>query len=377
MDDHLDSELAVKEIEAGIDLTKCQQCGCMAEALEQIGKALPLLSEDRATRFRDAIPKWVEKMEPIRYSCLGCEHCYAGVAQNAFTAAFPETENQFGLSCEIQTNAAGWPPVVGEYIVLDSSAPVAVTTLASPDFPKQLVDQKIPGLAIVGKLETENIGIDKIIKNTIANPKLHFLILAGTEPKGHLAGQTLLALSENGVDEKGRVIGSKGKRPILRNVTKNEIEVFRQQIQVINLIDCECIDCVQDKIAEVCNQVVELAPQSISCSCSDGSCNVSSLEIDEVPVVFIDETNKPVKLDKAGYFVILPILERKVIHVEHYNYDNLLLHVIEGASARSLFLKIIEQNWVSEMSHAAYLGKELTKAEINLTFGIPYNQDGA
>lgn len=377
MDDRSDLDIALRELETGISLPKCQQCGCMGETLEHISKSLPTLSGESTNALRNSLPGWVEKMKSIRYACLGCEHCYAGVAENAFSAAFPETHNQFGLSCEIQTNAAGWPPVVGEYVVLDPSAPVAVTTLASADFSKQLADQKIPGLAIVGKLETENIGIDKIIKNTIANPKLHFLILAGTEPKGHLAGQTLLALSENGVDEKGRVIGSKGKRPILRNVTKMEIEAFRQQIQVINLIDCECIDCVQDQIAEVCNQVVELAPQSTSCGCSDKSCNVSSPEIDEVPAVFIDETNKPVKLDKAGYFVILPIPERKVIHVEHYNYDNLLLHVIEGASARSLYLETIKQNWVSEMSHAAYLGKELAKAELSLALGISYNQDAA
>jgi hypothetical protein len=32
---------------------------------------------------------------------------------------------------------------------------------------------------------------------------------------------------------------------------------------------------------------------------------------------------------------------------------------------------------VTEMSHAAYLGKELAKAELNLTHGIPYTQDAA
>ncbi|MGW8225674.1 MAG: DUF4346 domain-containing protein [Anaerolineales bacterium] len=316
-------------------------------------------------------------MKSIRYACLGCEHCYAGVAQNAFTTAFPETENQFGLCCDIQTNTASWPPVVGEYIVLDPSEPVAVTTLASSNFPKQLADQKIPGLAIVGKLETENIGIDKIIKNIVANSNLHFLILAGIEPEGHLSGQTLLALSKNGVDENGRVIGSKGKRPILRNVTQGEIEAFRNQIQMIDLIGCECTDCINDKIAELRDQIVDTAPQSNSCGCSDESFQVPALVKIEVPTLYIEETDQPVKLDKAGYFVILPIPERKVIHIEHYNYDNYLVHVIEGASARSLYLKIIEQNWVSEMSHVAYLGKELAKAELSLAFGIPYNQDAA
>jgi tetrahydromethanopterin S-methyltransferase subunit A len=318
----------------------------------------------------------VGKMKPIRYSCLGCEHCYAGAAQNAFTAAFPETANDFGLSCEIQTNPVNWPPVAGEYLLVDPSAAVAVTTLASLDFTQQLAEQKIPGLAIVGKLETENIGIDKLIKNTITNPKLRFLILAGNEPSGHLSGQTLLALTMNGVDENRRVIGAKGKRPVLRNVTQEEIEAFRKQIQVIDLIGCECIDCVRDKIAELHKLEVDIVEQS-SCGCSDGSCHTSTLDINEVPTIFVNETDQSVKLDKAGYFVILPIPERSVIHVEHYSYENSLLHILEGASARTLYLKIIEHNWVSEMSHAAYIGKELTKAELNLAYGIPYNQDAA
>lgn len=377
MDDHPDVDIALTELKAGIDLPKCQQCGCMSETLEQIARAFALLPPGSAPEIQDALPGWAEKMKSIRYSCLGCEHCYAGVAQNAFIAAFPETEHQFELSCEIKANTASWPPVVGEYLVLDPSAPVAVTTLASSDFSKQLADQKIPGLAIVGKLETENIGIDKIVKNTIANPNLRYLILAGTDPKGHLCGQTLLALAESGVDAKGRVIGSQGKRPILRNVSQAEIEAFRQQVQMIDLIGCECIDCVSEKVAELSQQAPAAALAPVSCGCTDGSCEVATPETEAIATDVVDETEQPVKLDKAGYFVILPIAERKVIHVEHYSYDNSLLHVLEGTSPRSLYLRIIEQNWVSEMSHAAYLGKELAKAQSSLNFGIPYSQDAA
>lgn len=82
-------------------------------------------------------------------------------------------------------------------------------------------------------------------------------------------------------------------------------------------------------------------------------------------------------MDKAGYFVVVPLFERRLIHVEHYTYDNTLLRNIEGADARSLYLTIINQQWVSELSHAAYLGKELAKAELALEHGIAYIQDGA
>ncbi len=83
------------------------------------------------------------------------------------------------------------------------------------------------------------------------------------------------------------------------------------------------------------------------------------------------------KLDPAGYFVIYPIADRRIIHVEHYAYDNRLLHTLESASPRALYLKIIAEGWVTELSHAAYLGKELIKAEFSLDYGIQYLQDAA
>jgi len=71
------------------------------------------------------------------------------------------------------------------------------------------------------------------------------------------------------------------------------------------------------------------------------------------------------------------LADQKFPGLAHYSYDNSLLHVIEGSSARGLYLKIIAENWVSEMSHAAYLGKELAKADLTLQLGIPFNQYAA
>ncbi|HEX7973156.1 MAG TPA: hypothetical protein VF498_02010, partial [Anaerolineales bacterium] len=81
------------------------------------------------------------------------------------------------------------------------------------------------------------------------------------------------------------------------------------------------------------------------------------------------DTGRPIPLDKAGYFVILPVADREVINVEHYSYDNTLLHVIEGPNARALYLAIVDRGWMTELSHAAYLGKELAKAELALKLG--------
>lgn len=82
-------------------------------------------------------------------------------------------------------------------------------------------------------------------------------------------------------------------------------------------------------------------------------------------------------MDKAGYFVILPLAGPSLIHVEHYGYDNVLLREIEGTTARDLYMMIIANGWLTELSHAAYLGKELAKAELSLIHGVKYVQDGA
>jgi len=42
-----------------------------------------------------------------------------------------------------------------------------------------------------------------------------------------------------------------------------------------------------------------------------------------------------------------------------------------------IYWTIIENGWVCEMSHAAYLGKELTKAEMSMKLGFKYVQDKA
>ena len=75
-------------------------------------------------------------------------------------------------------------------------------------------------------------------------------------------------------------------------------------------------------------------------------------------------------MDRAGYFVITPDANRKVIVVEHYAYDNQLQHVIERGTSRDLYRAIIGGGWVTQLSHAAYLGKELATAELGVAIRL-------
>jgi tetrahydromethanopterin S-methyltransferase subunit A len=54
-----------------------------------------------------------------------------------------------------------------------------------------------------------------------------------------------------------------------------------------------------------------------------------------------------------------------------------LAHVIEGRQAALIASTIVERGFVTQLDHAAYLGRELAKAEAALSNGITYEQDAA
>jgi tetrahydromethanopterin S-methyltransferase subunit A len=360
------------ELRAGMKLAKCRGCGCMREALENLLVSLPSIKSGESSVLIQEVETWLKKTEPIKYACLGCEHCFPAVAMNIFMSAFPSAGLSSLILCDFEVKEDKWPPVAGEYFAFCKgvTCPVAVSTLASIELAETLANIKPDGLCIVGKTETENIGIEKIIKNTITNPTIRFLIVSGKDPQGHHSGKTLIALSENGVDDNMKVIGSPGKRPILKNVSFSEVETFRKQIQVINMIGCEDTKKIIDKIEELSKEATS------TCECEKCSVPMSAVKIPSIPKILASEPKK-FKMDKAGYFVIIPLFEKKIIVVEHYSYDDKLLHIIEGKDATSIYSTIIENGWITELSHAAYLGRELAKAELSMEYGFKYIQDKA
>jgi tetrahydromethanopterin S-methyltransferase subunit A len=124
-----------------------------------------------------------------------------------------------------------WPPLRGEYSVGDPNNSIAVVTLAS-----QL---HIKGAAIVGPCKTENLGVEKVVANIISNSNIRFLMICGAESKGHLPGDAIVSLHRNGMDENGRIIGSRGAIPFIQNLPPEAINRFRKQIQVLDLIGLE------------------------------------------------------------------------------------------------------------------------------------------
>ncbi|SCZ79825.1 tetrahydromethanopterin S-methyltransferase subunit A [Acidaminobacter hydrogenoformans DSM 2784] len=279
---------------------------------------------------------------------------------------------------------------------LTPESSIGVVTLATAGLVERLAELKPNGLSIVGKLETENIGIEKIIQNTLAAANIKVLILCGKDSEGHFAGQTLEALVNNGVDDAMRVVGSKGRKAVLANASREEIEAFRTQVTVINRIglqdEAEILreieaqsECTRSQEQGIQGMRIwgQGLPDTFKVTLPMvGSDQLSTASPPQTPNTFVTITAavkdpNQVKLDKEGYFVIVPKADSGRILVEHYSNQNQLLHIIQGDNARDLYWTILERGMVSELSHAAYLGKELMAAELSLTYGFKYLQDKA
>lgn len=122
-----------------------------------------------------------------------------------------------------------WPVVKGDYKVGNPQSRIAVVTLASSINPR-------PEAALWGSSKTENLGVEKIVANIISNSNIRYVLVCGTESRGHLAGHSLLAIHTHGIDEKGRIIGSKGAIPFIENIPEEAVKHFQQQVELIDRI---------------------------------------------------------------------------------------------------------------------------------------------
>ena len=146
--------------------------------------------------------------------------------------------------------APGWPILKGEYDAGDSKSPVCVITCGSHLPGKPVLDA---GAAITGSCKTENLGIEKVVAHIISNPNIRFLLVTGTEVKGHVLGQSIIALHANGVKE-NRIVGAQGAIPYVENLNADAIARFQQQVQVINLLDTEDMGAITSKVRELASK---------------------------------------------------------------------------------------------------------------------------
>lgn len=140
--------------------------------------------------------------------------------------------------------SSDYPPEEGCYLRGNDYSPVVVVVIlrwmrekTPPDIEKLVRAAIESGAALAGTLQTENIGLEKVICNVVSNPNIRYLIVCGPESPGHLVGDTILALVKNGTDDRKRIIGAQAPTPYLFNIPSEFVERFREQIIVIDLIN--------------------------------------------------------------------------------------------------------------------------------------------
>ncbi len=359
----------VEVLEKVANIEKCLTCQCLVDTLQEFGDVLKM--QDVSADVKERLARIVARAK-VTHNCLGCDPCLPVPVSNALaemggtvpaSVCGPVCKPTGPMTLGFVKKAPTWPVEQGGYIVGTESSPIAITTLGSDDLPQAVAEHVgKSGFAIIGKTHTENIGVEKIVKNTISNPHIRFLIVCGNDTKGHMAGQSLIALMDSGVGHDKKIIGSKGQRPVLKNLGLSEIEHFGKQIHMVNLIGTEDIGLISE--------------QARFCTAKSPGKFYKTVEIKKVLQIEAKELARLI-LDPSGFFIIYPKKEEGKIYLEHYKTDGTLNEVIYGTDPVLIATTAVEQGLVSRLDHAAYLGRELEKAYLSLCYEFPYIQDSA
>jgi len=125
----------------------------------------------------------------------------------------------------------GWPIFSSGIDVGKKESNVAICTLTS--------NMKFPmdDIAVVGMMKTENLGIERMIQNVLSNTYIRYIVLCGSESKGHMAGDSLIKLWKNGIDDKGKIIDSSVPMAYIQHLDKKMVDRFRKQVEIVDMIN--------------------------------------------------------------------------------------------------------------------------------------------
>jgi tetrahydromethanopterin S-methyltransferase subunit A len=263
-------------------------------------------------------------------------------------------------------NGTSWPVMSGTYQVGDPNGPVAVCALTSEKLVSPLVG--VQGVAIAGIVYTANLGITRIIVNITSNPAIRFLLICGKDSALFRPGQSLVALSEHGIDDQRRIVQAAGYDPVLPSIDPEQVAQFRRQVEVLDWTGEEDIELLQERIKS-------LAVRNPGVFVTDKTKTTPSKSREEFVSIRPGGQREPLIYDPKGYFVITIEPEQREVMVRHYLPDHTPAHEMRGRGATWMLLGLLRDGLVTQLSHAGYLGEELAKAQTALQFGLRYDQD--
>ena len=170
---------------------------------------------------------------------------------------------------------------------------------------KAIAEAAGPEVGIVRTMATENLGIERVVLNVLANPNVRFLLVCGEDSRqavGHMAGGSLVALARGGVDDAMRIVGAPGKRPVLRNISRDAVEHFRRTVEVVDLVG-----------ERSARRVLEWARACAERNPGPAERFGGARSVETVP----GYVPARVVADPSGYFVVFPDQARRLLLLEH------------------------------------------------------------
>lgn len=127
---------------------------------------------------------------------------------------------------------AKWPIYFTDNLVQGNpKSEAAIVTLWTPV--KNITDKIDSSLfCLAGQLYSKD-GVNYILRNILANPKIRYIIVCGRELSE--SGKALVNFFEKGIDEDYRIIGVESAQ-IDREISKEAMELIRREIKIENLI---------------------------------------------------------------------------------------------------------------------------------------------
>jgi tetrahydromethanopterin S-methyltransferase subunit A len=259
--------------------------------------------------------------------------------------------------------SARWPFVRGDHTVFDATAPVVVVTSGPSAIPKALAAHPPAGLSMIAVLHTADDAAD-LLRTLAANLAIQSVICVESEMGKRLLGAALLRLGD-GDEAPAGAVGTL-MNTIASRIDSAELGALRRRVAFIDMLTCREASRITARVEKL-----------LAAGAQPNAGFVTQTTDSGVPRVTLPrDTHYESRADKAGRFKIR--LEEQSIAVEHLNgKENRLLRVIEGKTARDVCLALIRNGWVSKLDHAAYLGRELARAELALRSGRPFTQDSA
>lgn len=153
-----------------------------------------------------------------------------------------ELGNAIGEICKILL------PIHEEFYLGNRNSDIAICTLSSINLLRNITNSKIlDRVYIVGRLLSENKGIDSIIRYVNDNTNIKTIIICGKEVVGHRAGHSLLQLHHNGISDNGKILGSTSPDPYL-TVSQKQVSYFQNKIKLVDMINETNLNLIRQKI---------------------------------------------------------------------------------------------------------------------------------